>query len=405
MQKQTNPKPSGAPMAKLFLAVAVIISLGALFGAIGYLAKNKPVKIQQPQISPVIEPAKQIEDETADWKTYKNKEYGFEFKYPKEFNLDEPAIVEASNDIDSPFSIDLMSAIVENNGHDWESTFFVVETHDKPYGLISKGEVFGIKNGEGIEEALQKAYAGKRGVLTYKDKETNSREEIGKVVMEGKLFYDILLSSEKGIYDYSVRIIIPFSKSGDSMDTQIHKFIEIYNQILSTFKFMEKDETANWKTYRNEEYGFEVRYPNNWLKDEVDLFPDYIKEAVISSLSHTFFIPQIKRIPEDVWVSVSTSFCKTSSCDPREEIEELYRRTIRQSTIGGKSVFIFDNAFEAERNLNYILINETKTKQACLTLAIHHGRQTGTEYLPDEEIDPELQIFQQIISTFKFVEK
>lgn len=65
----------------------MIISLGALFGAVGYLAKNKPVKIQQPQASPAAEPAKSVEDETADWKTYRNEEYGFEFKYPKTFNL------------------------------------------------------------------------------------------------------------------------------------------------------------------------------------------------------------------------------------------------------------------------------------------------------------------------------
>jgi len=26
-----------------------------------------------------------------------------------------------------------------------------------------------------------------------------------------------------------------------------------------------KDETANWKTYKNKEYGFEIRYPNDWL--------------------------------------------------------------------------------------------------------------------------------------------
>jgi len=42
MQNQTNPEPSGAPMAKLVLVVTMIVSLGALFGAVGYLAK-KPI--------------------------------------------------------------------------------------------------------------------------------------------------------------------------------------------------------------------------------------------------------------------------------------------------------------------------------------------------------------------------
>jgi len=226
MQNQTNPKPSGAPMAKLVLIAAMIVSLGALFGAIGYLAKNKAAKIQHPQVSPAAEPAKSVQDETADWKTYKN-----------------------------------------------------------------------------------------------------------------------------------------------------------------------------------EEYGFEVKYPEDWLKNKVDLFPDYMKEAVISSLSHTFFIPQVKRIPEDVWVSISVSPCKTFFCDPREEVEEPYRKTIKQSTIKGQSIFVSDNRFEGERDLSYILVNDEKTQQVWLTLSIHHGRQNGIEYLTDEEIQPELETFNQILSTFKFTEK
>ncbi|MBU4337976.1 hypothetical protein KKB43_06050 [Patescibacteria group bacterium] len=91
MQKQTKPEPSGAPMAKMILAVAIIVSLGAALGVAGYLAKNKPVKIRQPQVLPAAEQeaANQVIDKTADWKTYRNEEYGFEVKYYPELNFQE----------------------------------------------------------------------------------------------------------------------------------------------------------------------------------------------------------------------------------------------------------------------------------------------------------------------------
>ncbi|MFZ2969823.1 MAG: hypothetical protein WA063_01620 [Minisyncoccia bacterium] len=71
MQNQTQPKPSGAPMAKMILVVAMIISLGAALGIIGYvLTRQKSI------ITPAVSPPKTISaiELSADAKSILNAE-------------------------------------------------------------------------------------------------------------------------------------------------------------------------------------------------------------------------------------------------------------------------------------------------------------------------------------------
>jgi len=65
---------------------------------------------------------------------------------------------------------------------------------------------------------------------------------------------------------------------------------------ISEIKFPEKvvkDETLNWKTYRNEEYGFEIKYPTNWS----------VKKEGLGSVVSEFVTKQIEPLAQIKFVS------------------------------------------------------------------------------------------------------
>jgi len=62
------------------------------------------------------------------------------------------------------------------------------------------------------------------------------------------------------------------------------------------------DETANWKTYRNEEYGFEFEYPGDWTLQEIsnpDL-PYIVHKIILQGISVEIYKQfSVKKVPED----------------------------------------------------------------------------------------------------------
>ena len=80
-----------------FINIAVVVIIVVVIGVVGYFAFNKKSKTpdinlnNQNETSTVPTTSTTTEttvlDETANWQTYQNNEYGFEFKYPKESKL------------------------------------------------------------------------------------------------------------------------------------------------------------------------------------------------------------------------------------------------------------------------------------------------------------------------------
>ena len=73
-------------MKKGFVSIAVIVFAVLVAGIVGYFAV-----VKKQASAPPPQPSTAPTNETANWKTYQNKQYGFEVKYPEELALQEDA--------------------------------------------------------------------------------------------------------------------------------------------------------------------------------------------------------------------------------------------------------------------------------------------------------------------------
>ncbi|MDO8668334.1 MAG: PsbP-related protein [bacterium] len=322
---------------------------------------NRPVEIatttEEVNIASTTEPVV-VATSTKDWLTYRNEEYGFEIKYPKDYlmkkikggiNLKHPTydLVPISPAKGGSVSIALTNTKIEDH-------IKAIENTDPPLSRVISQKEYILDDVKGIEI-----------ISTY---------------AEGLDYYDIFIKYNNKNY------LVSYGDIG-------------YNytkEILNTFEFikpvMASTNIEDWPAYRNEEYGFEFQYPKTWTYNKgeyVSFRPSSQKDCTLntgrtvkeSSCSDEIFL-FIE--PNDKKLSLGEFFRDKGRWKKGEDYED-----IKEFTIGNIIVYkvTLISAYDGSRLESFWA---PLSDEKFLELK---------EFLPKEN----KSVFNQMISTFKFI--
>ncbi|GEM_PF-2393866 len=319
-------------------------------------------------------------DSTANWKTYTDKKYGFSFNLPEYYQTENKSW--STDDSVNYLSISPQAG-------------------DYPGCCFKKSDPISIQSKAISMEAYQNI-----GINDWKIKSrfASSHKFIKEnIINENSLSFTIFTALNLGqtgfidddrltgfiIQKNSTLIIISVNHYSENQN-EAELFI---NQILSTFKFVDQNETANWKTYTNNKCKYQISYPKSWM-----LFPEpengLYGAAILVSYGNE------KKPSDNNWLKVQIGCGGVSTGDsPKQTIDKLNARdtgygipkveSLGQTTINGKLAYKqITTAPVGDPFLEYYIFADD-------TSFVNVGFTPSTSRLSTE--------IQHIISSFKFI--
>ncbi len=158
------------------------------------------------------------------------------------------------------------------------------------------------------------------------------------------------------------------------------------------FEYIGTDETTNWKTYRNEEYGFEVKYPENWEFSET-LYPKEMELYIFS----VGFIPK----GEVYWVEGTPGIYPIKIFINKSFPEYIDKEKEEQILVNGKPAIKREGYLGLEYEIAFLQPNSFGY-YLMIVNSIQNIKAAGN--ISEDEATQFNEIFNQMISTFRFLE-